>query len=114
MNRRLDSILVSGVLALTLVVAACTDTTETTTATATSESAAPSRGVGVVQAIDTEAQTLTIAHEPIESLGWPAMTMAFQVAGPELLNRAEIGDKIEFTLQGPGAPTTITTIEAVD
>jgi Cu/Ag efflux protein CusF len=42
-------------------------------------------GVGVVRAIDARNNRITIAHEPMPALGWPAMTMAFPLHSAELL-----------------------------
>ncbi len=38
---------------------------------------ADAQGTGIVKAIDTIKNTITLQHEAITSLGWPAMTMAF-------------------------------------
>ena len=35
--------------------------------------------VGVVKQLDVTAGTVTIAHQAIAGLGWPAMTMSFSV-----------------------------------
>ena len=35
------------------------------------------RGTGVITEIDPKAATLTLKHQPIAALGWPAMTMSF-------------------------------------
>ena len=71
--------------------------------------AAP-RGVGVVQSVDASAGTVTIAHQPIASIGWPAMTMSFKVAKPELLEQASVGEKVEFTLDGKDMSASITSL----
>lgn len=71
---------------------------------------APPRGVGVVQSVDTSAGTVTIAHQPIASIGWPAMTMSFKVAKPELLEQASAGEKVEFTLDGKDMSASITSL----
>jgi len=34
-----------------------------------------------------------LQHEAIAVIGWPAMTMAFKVASPDLLKVAKVGDK---------------------
>jgi Cu(I)/Ag(I) efflux system protein CusF len=67
-------------------------------------------GVGVVQSIDAAAGTVTISHQPIESIGWPAMTMPFKVAKPELLQHVAAGDKVEFTLDGKDMSASITSL----
>lgn len=62
--------------------------------------AAAVSGAGVVKGIDAGAGTVTIAHEPIKALGWPAMTMPFKVSDPALLKAAGVGDKVTFQLMG--------------
>lgn len=68
------------------------------------------QGVGVVKAIDNAKGTITLQHEAISSIGWPAMTMPFKVASPELLTRAKVGDRVQFTLRQAGAASTVTAI----
>lgn len=62
--------------------------------------AAAVTGTGVVKAVDARAGTLTIAHDPIKALNWPAMTMPFKVSDPALLKVAAVGDKVIFQLNG--------------
>jgi Cu/Ag efflux protein CusF len=64
----------------------------------------------VVQSVDTSAKTVTIAHQPIESLGWPAMTMSFKVTKPELLEQVSAGEKVDFTLDGRDMSASITSL----
>ncbi|MDM8354065.1 copper-binding protein [Brevundimonas staleyi] len=52
---------------------------------------------GVISAIDAQGGKITIEHEPIASLGWPAMTMGF-AASPALIDQAKVGDRVEFDL----------------
>lgn len=69
------------------------------------DAAAAAQGMGVVKSIDLAAGKVTIAHGPIASLGWPAMTMAFS-ASPELLKSAKEGEHVEFEFtQHDGAST---------
>ena len=81
---------------------------------AQNSNAAESHGVGVVQSVDTANGKVTIAHEPIESLGWPAMTMGFSVARPELLADVENGQRVEFTLRGRDMSAVITSIKPTE
>jgi Cu(I)/Ag(I) efflux system protein CusF len=81
---------------------------------AQTSTAAESRGVGVVQSVDAANGKVTIAHEPIESLGWPAMTMAFSVAQPDLLADVTTGQRVDFTLRGRDMSAVITSIKAVE
>lgn len=53
-------------------------------------------GKGVVKAVDLKAHTVTLDHEPIPAVGWPAMTMTFPVASPELLNGIAAGQTVTF------------------
>lgn len=78
---------------------------------AQSAASTESRGIGVVQSIDAATGKVTIAHEPIESLGWPAMTMGFAVARPELLADVKAGQRVEFTLRGTDMSAVITSIK---
>ena len=66
-------------------------------------------GVGVVQSVDTAAGRVTIAHEPIKELNWPAMTMGFKVADPALLEHVAPGSKIEFMLRGKDMMSAVVT-----
>jgi Cu/Ag efflux protein CusF len=72
--------------------------------------AAQVTGRGIVKKIDTDAQRLTLAHEPIEALNWPAMTMPFPVANPALLTGVKAGDAVRFGLNGE---QVIVSLEAV-
>ncbi|HEY2750972.1 copper-binding protein [Phenylobacterium sp.] len=63
------------------------------------------KGTGVITEIDAKDGTLTIKHEPIASLGWPAMTMGFKATPPSLLNGLKVGQEISFDAkQGTGLP----------
>ena len=60
------------------------------------------QAVAVVQAVDKKKRTVMLAHEPVASLGWPAMTMGFQVQKKALFAKLEVGKKVtvEFVQQG--------------
>jgi Cu(I)/Ag(I) efflux system protein CusF len=63
------------------------------------------KGTGVITAIDREAGTLTLKHQPIPALGWPAMTMDFKASPPALLTGLKIGQTIAFDAnEGTGVP----------
>ena len=53
-------------------------------------------GTGVVKSIDTGKGSVVLAHEPIASLRWPAMTMKFLAKDKDLLGKLAPGKKIEF------------------
>ena len=73
--------------------------------------ATDAHSVGVVKAVDTATGSITLQHEAIASIGWPAMTMAFKVAAPELLKAAKVGDKVQFTIHPDGMNSTVTSIK---
>jgi Cu(I)/Ag(I) efflux system periplasmic protein CusF len=63
------------------------------------------KGTGAITEIDPKAATLTIKHEAIASLGWPAMTMSFRAVPPSLLKGLKVGQKIGFDANpGRGLP----------
>ena len=64
---------------------------------------------GVVQSVDTAAHSLVIEHGPVESLGWPGMTMTFQAPDVDLSN-IKAGDAISFEFTSTGMNGTITSI----
>ena len=65
--------------------------------------------LGTVNSIDIESGTINISHDAVESVGWPAMTMLFRLADPDLAARAEPGQRIEFrfTTDDGGTVTAI-------
>jgi Cu(I)/Ag(I) efflux system membrane fusion protein len=56
------------------------------------------RGEGSVEAVDLARATVTLAHGPIASLKWPAMTMDFRVKDPALLRTLKPGQTIAFDM----------------
>jgi Cu(I)/Ag(I) efflux system periplasmic protein CusF len=63
------------------------------------------KGTGLITEIDAKAGTVTIKHQPIAVLGWPAMTMGFKATPPTLLKGLKVGQKIGFDAnQGSGLP----------
>lgn len=51
---------------------------------------------GVVQAVDVKAGTVTVAHGPVPTLHWDAMTMDFKVKDRNLLKKFVKGGKVAF------------------
>jgi Cu(I)/Ag(I) efflux system membrane fusion protein len=52
---------------------------------------------GVLEAINPDG-TLSITHDPIPALKWPAMTMDFALANPSLATNIKLGSKISFEI----------------
>ena len=63
-------------------------------------------------AVDPAHASVTLAHGPIASLKWPAMTMDFKVKDAALLRTLKPGQKIVFDLVGEsGGEYTIVRIQ---
>ena len=52
---------------------------------------------GEVKAIDMENHKITIAHDAITAVNWPAMTMRFTITPQTHLGDIHVGDKVAFT-----------------
>jgi Cu(I)/Ag(I) efflux system membrane fusion protein len=62
------------------------------------------RADGTIDAIDAQSGTVTISHQPVASLKWPAMTMDFALANASLVSGVKPGTPIsfEFVERKPG------------
>lgn len=57
------------------------------------------QGHGKVVEVNPKSGEVTLAHEPISELGWPAMTMGFKVKDSKQLDKLKAGDEVEFDLK---------------
>ena len=64
-----------------------------------------------VQAVGVANGKVTIEHEPIAALQWPAMTMRFTFKDPKLVEGLKAGDKIHFTFTQEGQLSVLQSIE---
>ncbi len=55
-------------------------------------------GSGMITQVDAAKGELEMQHEPIPSLDWPGMTMAFTVKDPAILKGLKKGEQVEFDL----------------
>jgi Cu(I)/Ag(I) efflux system protein CusF len=69
------------------------------------------KATGKVTRVDPAKNSVTIAHEPVSSMNWPAMTMSFKVKDKKMLEKAKNGQKVEFTFVQSGKDYTITDIK---
>ncbi|MFV0480676.1 MAG: copper-binding protein [Campylobacteraceae bacterium] len=65
---------------------------------------------GVVKAIDKTTKKVTIEHEPIASLSWPAMTMRFTYEDESLIKDLKVNDKISFNFVQQGTVSLLKSI----
>jgi Cu(I)/Ag(I) efflux system membrane fusion protein len=57
---------------------------------------------GTINAIDPAAGSASISHEAIPALDWPAMTMSFELAQPELAAGIAPGEAVRFSFEERG------------
>ena len=69
---------------------------------------------GVVVSVDRTANSVTIRHGPLESLGMGPMTMAFRAGDPATLDGIRPGDSIRFHADVLAGAFTATRIEKAD
>ena len=69
---------------------------------------------GTVNSIDAATGTVNISHEPVESVGWPAMTMSFQLSDPELAAHLSPGQRVQFSFTTAEGGATVTEISPTD
>lgn len=49
---------------------------------------------------------VTLSHQPVPAIRWPAMTMTFKMATPALAQGLKVGDQVAFSFeQAPAGPT---------
>jgi Cu/Ag efflux protein CusF len=72
------------------------------------------KGTGVIRVVEAGQRKLNIRHDPIEALGWPAMTMDFRLANDVDISNLAAGDNIMFDLMETNEHYQITSIHRVD
>ena len=105
----------AGALALALLLAACGK--EQTAAPETQDVGKGSptsnavgevySGSGTIQSISGD--KVTIAHGPIEGIGWPAMTMTF-TAPPSMAEGVKAGSQVDFSFRQDGSAYVLTSL----
>jgi Cu(I)/Ag(I) efflux system membrane fusion protein len=51
--------------------------------------------------------SVTLSHQPVPAIGWPAMTMTFRLADPALAQGVKVGDRVAFGFDQPAAGPTV-------
>jgi Cu(I)/Ag(I) efflux system protein CusF len=70
------------------------------------------RAVGVVKALDAAKGTVTLSHEPVPAIKWPAMTMAFKVS-KDVAKGIKPGDRVNFEFTAKGMDATVTKLAVI-
>ncbi len=67
--------------------------------------------VGVVKNVDPAKSTVTLDHEPVKSLNWPAMSMGFMVKDKAMLDKLTADKKVEVEFVQQGKDYVITSVK---
>jgi len=65
---------------------------------------------GVVKKVEPGIARITLHHEPIAALGWPSMTMPFNVKDKKILTSVKPDQKVQFDFVQAGGAPVITAI----
>ena len=69
------------------------------------------KATGMVKKMDPRAGTVTLAHDPVKSLNWPAMTMSFTVKDKALFDKLVVDRKVEFEFVQQGKDYVVTSVK---
>lgn len=61
-----------------------------------------------------EGRSITMSHEPVPALQWPAMTMTFTLAEPNLARGLRAGDRVRFAFDQAGGVPTVRQVAKLD
>ena len=64
----------------------------------------------VVKGVDAQSGKVTLAHEPVKSLGWPAMTMGFVVKDKALFDKLAVGKKVKVEFAKEASNYVVTSV----
>jgi Cu/Ag efflux protein CusF len=67
---------------------------------------------GEIKKVDKDSGKLTIKHGPLVNLDMPAMTMAFKVQDPAMLDQVKAGDQVQFRVERINGMFAVTRLEA--
>jgi Cu(I)/Ag(I) efflux system protein CusF len=69
------------------------------------------KGTGKVTKVDPATNSVTIAHEPVSTMNWPAMTMTFKAKDKKLLEKVKQGEKVDFEFIQQGKDYVVTAVK---
>jgi len=64
---------------------------------------------GVVTKVDKD--KVTIKHEPVQSMNWPSMSMAFTVKDKALMQKLAKNKKVDFEFKQEGKDYVVTSVK---
>jgi Cu(I)/Ag(I) efflux system protein CusF len=68
---------------------------------------------GIIENVDLENKKVTITHEAIEALSWPAMTMRFTFENENLIQNLKVKDNVEFGFVQQGKISLLKSIKKI-
>lgn len=69
------------------------------------------QATGEVRGLSAKSGKIKLRHDPIPSLGWPAMVMDFKVQDSKLLTGLKTGDAVTFSFVSGEAGNVVTAIQ---
>lgn len=73
--------------------------------------AGPIRSTGIVTAVDAAAGTISLDHESIQAINWPAMSMQFRAEDPAILQGIAVGNHVTFELKSATETGVVTMVQ---
>ena len=73
--------------------------------------AAAHKATGIVTKVDAAKGRVSIKHDPIQSIKWPAMTMVFTVKDKKLLDELAVDKKVDFEFVQRGKDYIVTSVK---
>lgn len=67
--------------------------------------------IGVVKSVDQSKGTVTIAHGPVSSLNWPAMTMTFSVKDKSFFDKLALAKNVTIDFKQQNADYVVTAVK---
>ena len=105
----------AGAMALALLVAACgekqnatPDAANVAGRLASNAAAEVYSGTGTIESV--AGNKVTIAHGPIQGIGWPAMTMTF-TAPPGMAEGVQAKSQVDFSFRQDGGAYVLTSLQ---
>lgn len=69
------------------------------------------QATAVVKSVDPAKGTVTLAHGPVKTLNWPAMTMGFKVKDKTLFDKLEMNKDVAVEFVQQGSDYVITSVK---
>jgi len=104
-----------GAVALSLLLAGCGEDKNAAPGNRQGREAGGAAQAGDVYSASGEVTAIagdqvSIAHGPVEGIGWPAMTMSFRAGSAEMIQGVSVGDRVSFAFRQDGGAYVLTSL----